>query len=179
MGCNFGSQLGSDKASSLEALLAYYNYATSSGISCRCLDSDEADKTFFEKPKAGILGLARPEHRTMVGKRSEFLNAVGGVQHTAGRCLFLYCHRYRWRITHAARSRSWSSKQINQSRVSLTSSNRQFNGMDTIGSTAIRTLSSRSRAGERGSYRYSASCTVPELFATVINPDLKNAATGV
>lgn len=169
-GCNFGDHFGADKAASLEAALAYYNYATQFENKISLLDTGEPDTRFaFDKPSFGFSGywsstdlwvasgtavdLLNVSNIPAAGAYSFKVPAVSG-QLPAGKIAELIVD---------------SDQTLF---VSIVSADSQFQGLNALGNRPHSWFTTTDQA----SYIYTANNTVPELFVTIVNPNLTNRA---
>jgi uncharacterized protein YfaP (DUF2135 family) len=170
--CNFGAHLGSDKVSSLETALTYYNYATQHIGHLSLLDSNESNTFSFSKPNYQF-------DKPWLASVADWIALPVGSKHKLnGVSIIPSSGAYSFKVP--AISGELPEGKIaelvvenNQGViVSVTSKSGDFVETNTIG-TDLHTWFS---TGEKTSYVYNAKGTVPELFVTLVNPSLDNSA---
>lgn len=171
-GCNFGDHFGADKSATLEAALAYYNYATQFENKMSLLDSNEADTRFnFDKPNYSFNAYWSNVDLWISSGRKVDLLDVSNIP-AAG--------AYSFKVpavsgTLPAGKVAELIVESNQAiLVSITSADSQFQGTNAIGNRPHNWFST----ADQHSYIYNnANGAVPELFVTLVNADTDKAAT--
>lgn len=167
--CDFGNHLGASYASGLGAALAYYNYATQFKGKISLLDANESDTGFrFSKPNYpfspqptsvaawlalpnSTITLTLPTAIPVAGAYSFKIPALPGDL-PAGKVAEL-------NVT--------GSGAIT---VSITSTDTQFIGTNTIGAGTDLTRHAWFTTTQKTEYVYSVNGKVPTLFVTLVNP---------
>lgn len=171
--CNFGSHLGSAKSSSLEAAIAYYNYATQFKKDLSLLDSNETnDKFVFSETTYQF-------NRTWFNSLLEWLDLTDDEVHKLnGVSNVPAAGAYSFKVPSIsgelpegkiAELVVESNKEVI---VSVTSEDSNFIGTNTIGADSHTWFSTVNQT----SYIYDANGTVPELFVTLVNPSKADSA---
>lgn len=191
--CNFGNHLGSDRSSTLEAALAYYNYATQFKNKISLLDSTEiitntspsTDVNFkFDKPSSTFTGWR--------GNTIEQWMAPGSLNATAvlsGVTSIPPVGAYSFTVPAisgtlpAGQVAELSIETTQAVTVSITIENRQISGMNTIGPdndphtwfSIGQPLTPGTTVQKTCMYGTSGNRTVPALFVTLVNPSLQKS----
>lgn len=170
--CNFGDHLGAENQSTLAAALTYYNYVTQLKRDMSLLDSNEPSNYDFSVPPYRF---AQPWYGTV----SQWLDADG----TNERNLIMSSQvpavgAYSFKVPavsgnvpedKVAELRFSSSSELI---VSVSSSDPNFVSDSDLEDSKHQWFST----SDNSSYIYDAAQSVPELFVTVVNPNLESSA---
>lgn len=171
--CNFGSHLGADKSSSLEAALTYYNYATQHKNDLSLLDPNEPNNRFrFDRPNYQF-------NQTWLSSITEWLSRTDNTVHKLnGVSNIPAAGAYSFKVPSISGELpegKVAELVIESNReviASITSDDSGFSGSNTIGAHPHFWFSTLNQT----SYVYDANGSVPELFVTLVNPSLDNSA---
>lgn len=171
-GCDFGDHLGAARASSLEAAMVYYQYATLSENSMALLDADESDATFnFLAPTLRFdqaFYTSVSEWLIQPDDSVHRLNNLGSLPPGAAISFFVPAASGTLPAASVAQLAVLGDREL---LVSITSKEAAFNG-DTMLNGQSHTWFSTT---ERSTYTYDAGGAMPALFVTIVNPSLTNA----
>jgi carbonic anhydrase/uncharacterized protein YfaP (DUF2135 family) len=170
--------LGANHASSLEAALAYYNYATQLKGKISLLDSNELDTGFrFTTPNH----LFSPQPTTVDGwlalPNSVMTLTINSIIPAAGAYSFNVPA-----VSGTLPDGKVAELKVEGSRpitVSITGSSSQFTGTNTIGTGADLAPHAWFTTTQQTGYVYSANGKAPKLFVTLINPSLTEKVNNV
>jgi hypothetical protein len=167
--CNFGNHLGAAKASSLEAALAYYNYATQFKNNLTLLDANETNVNFsFDQPNRQF----SPTWSNSTDNIERTLSDVDFIP--AAGAISFYVPEINGNLP-TGKKAQLVIESNSEIIVSITSEDSDFIGTNQMGDRSHTWFSTSNKT----TYTYNANGTVPKLFVTLVNPSLDNSATGV
>ena len=179
-GCNFGNHLGEDRSSSIEAAIAFYNYATLFKIDARLLDDNE-DFQLFQFSSLDASNKTFPADFATVANSGDYIEIKGLLIIPAVGAFSVHIPRYGQPVALPPGKIAellFVPQSTNEIVVSITGKDGEFVGTNQIGRTGSAdphhwlTLN-----GRRVSYTYGGnSSALPPIFLTFINPSLDHDA---
>ena len=179
-GCNFGNHLGEDRSSSIEAAIAFYNYATLFKSDARLLDDNENFQG-FQFSSLDASNNTFPADFATVANSGDYIQIKGlGIIPAVG-AFSVQIPRFRQPVALPPGKIAellFVPQSTNEIVVSITGKDGEFVGTNQIGRTGSAdphhwlTLN-----GRRVSYTYGGnSSALPPIFLTFINPSLDHNA---
>lgn len=171
--CNFGDHLGSEKSSSLEAALVYYNYATQYKDDLSLLDANELGSDFeFDKPHILFDRIWYEQIESWLTGIDDQVHKLNGVTSIPAAGAYSFKVPTIFGELPEGKVAELVIESTREVVVSIVSEDSDFVGTSTIGTDSHTWFSTVNQT----SYIYDANGTVPELFVTLVNPSLDNSA---